>query len=172
VSSETAATDHAVETYVGVRQQATRESPARIGVSFTNVAAAQRVFWFGAVPPFTAVAAQHETEPAQLQLVPDEGASVVDADEDGELTAVPERPTGGCWQAPDAAILPSVSRFVRLDPCETVSAVFTVVGHPENVGCPPTGTYRVTTTWETAAEPGRTSTEMKVDWTVSLTLSG
>lgn len=158
-----------VETGVELLEGFTAASPAAVRVAFTNTASTERAFWFGTVVPFTPGPIRHADEAARLQLVPESGAGVVDTNEDGELQAVPDRPTDGCWQAPDEILLTDELNQARLDPDETATERFTVVAHPGNEGCLPDGPYRTVSSWYAADEDGNQDTAH--EWEITLTVS-
>ncbi|WP_123539355.1 hypothetical protein [Halosimplex salinum] len=146
-------TGHRVDFTVTVRNQFTVDSPAEITVEFTNEAPSTRTFQFTPVAPFTPTEVRHVERGAELQFVPQQSGgatdsvSVVDADDDGEFDPVPTTPTDGCWSAADEIVFTDHFTAVQLGPCERVSQTYSVVGHPSNDGCFPSGTYRTESTW-------------------------
>lgn len=170
VASNTPPAGYEVATTARLVRPFTADAPAQIRVAFTNTARAERVFWFGSTVPFTPETVRHGTKPAQLQLVPENKPGGMDTNDDGDIQVLPGEPTDGCWQAEDEVIFSDERRFIRLGACETATVVFSVVAHPANTGCIPRGTYRTTSTWETAAEYGETSTDRDATWKLTLTI--
>lgn len=156
--------DHEVYADATLTRAPTAEHPARIHVSFTNLADTERGFWFGTVVPFTPKRVFHTEVDARLQFVPLDGVGVLDSNDDGEFHAVPQQPSDGCWQADDEVVFTDEERLERFGYCETLQATFDVVGHPSNDGCQPAGSYRAERTWRTSDEYGETSQEVDITW--------
>lgn len=154
-----------------VRRQFDVESPAEVRVRFTNLAAAERAFWFGTVVPFLPRDVRHTELDARLQLVSRGGAGGVDTDGDGTIETLPDGPTGSCWQADDAVVFSEELRLVRLDGCETVAETFAVVAHPGNERCMPDGRYRAESSWATDDDRGGTSQAVTVEWGFTIEIS-
>lgn len=171
VTSTSPSSADEVTTTATVTRPFTADSPAQIHTTFRNKARTERVFWFGTTVPFTPTSVQHASQSAMLQLVPESGVGTIDTNRDGEFQAVPEQPHDGCWQAEDEIVFSDERRFIRLEECGSATETFTVVAHPSNEACLPTGTYRTTSSWATSDTDGKTSTEQKSEWELALTVS-
>ncbi|WP_135824999.1 hypothetical protein [Halorussus ruber] len=143
--------EHDVSVVGGVTKQPSKDAPGKVQIVFSNLGESARKFQFGATPPFSPDWGTHEESSAQMILVPDldefEKVSVYDANDDGKLNPVPERPTDQCWQLEDMIARTDVFVAKTIPPCSSISTTYRVLGHPENESCLPPGDYRFEDSW-------------------------
>lgn len=153
VAADAVAHEREVAVEAEAERSFTEARPARLVVRFTNTADRTRRFFLGSSPPFSSYTGSHTDEDAKLVLVPDtrEDTFVADppeqtADEDTETASrhrlVPVEPIGGCWYAGKVVGSVDVRRPTELRPGETIRERYTLLGHPLNEQCLPTGEYR------------------------------
>lgn len=118
------------------------ESPPVLRATVKNTAGCGLRVGFGGEPPYGAGIAYASDEDRGLMMVPVNGqVGKRDENGDGAYTVVPESKTSDCWLAPDVVVGSDESVIRYLDPCESLSSDYYLVGHSATKQCIPERRY-------------------------------
>lgn len=132
------------ETQAAVTQAATDRRPGILTLEFINRTSTRVSLQFGGAPPLSGLELNHERTDASIVLVPPNlpsSVSVVDHNEDGEFSIVPDEPMDGCWTAADLPVVQDSFQAISLGPCDSFQREYYLLNHPENTACRPSGIY-------------------------------
>lgn len=120
-----------------------RNHPARLTVELQNTSDNPLTVICGSTPPISDYVGQQPESDARLLLIPDNRTALgfEGTERDGD-PFVPEQAQKDCWRAQHVPIAPDIADETQLVPNECLAHTYTVVAHPENGGCIPSGDYR------------------------------
>lgn len=127
-----------VEPSCSVIDQGDSETPPRVRIGVTADVACELAF--GPTQPFSAVEGRNDGQ--RLLLIPDDDQDSLVADDRDVQEFVPATPISGCWTARSGVFLvKDVMISVTLTRGETITEEYTLLNHPGNSGCFPSGKY-------------------------------
>lgn len=122
---------------VEVKNQYSRDNPAKILVEFTNLIE-ERMISFAGTPPFCDLSTTNEDGNELFLIADDQDSIYLDAPE----PLIPEKPINGCWRIPEGNLAETLARpIVTLEKEESVSRVYSLLDGRNDI-CLPTGSYR------------------------------
>lgn len=147
---------------VGVVQQYTTESVARVQIDLANRGETPASVSFGPTPPFSSYENVGDSDGgATVYVVHTEtdqaGISPVDGEESDT------GPVDGCWKA-DGVGYNSITTDCTIDPGRVVSGRYDVYADADNDGCLPPGEYWYEESWTGTAD----DSSFQLDWSFAL----
>lgn len=160
--------ENGLTAFVQLTRQYSANAPAQLRIDLTNQSGESREVTFGASPPFSQYQGDHLERDAVIHIAPADRTHVGinHVNDEYEVHDGLEEPIDDCWQIEDIESN-DLAHIKTLEPCETLTEIYSIFASADNDDCLPGGAYRFESSWGNS--PGA-EVEFSVDWGFTLTV--